>query len=181
MTNYFPFFLQLRVVTGQLFLPELVVFKTMLWLKGFTLGFPGSNTQSFMIFVQDQEKFPPLPDPKIYKWSILVWELCLGRTRVWFPKSTKVKLITCFLTNFFDEFFDEQSELFLVPWGFWRILLTNFLTNVFGKFFDEQRKFREKNLRFVDSGLVKTCDELDLRLWWQTRLQVWLISKQGPT
>ena len=27
-----------------------------------------------------------------------------------------------------------------------------------------QRKFREKNLRFVDSGLVKTCDELDLRL-----------------
>ena len=66
------FFLQLRVVTGQLFLPELVVFKTMLWLKGFTLGFPGSNTQSFMISAQDLEKFPPLPDPKIYKWSILV-------------------------------------------------------------------------------------------------------------
>ena len=25
----------------------------------------------------------------------------------------------------------------------------------------KQRKFREKNRRFVDSGIVKTCDELD--------------------
>ena len=70
--NYFLLSLQLKVVTGQLFLPELVAFKTMLWLKGFTLGFPGSNIQSFMISVQDLEKFPPLPDPKICKWLILV-------------------------------------------------------------------------------------------------------------
>ena len=110
LTNYFPFFLQLRVVTGQLFLPELVVFKTTLWLKGFTLRFPGSNIQSFMISVQDLEKFPPLPDPKICKWSTLVWEFCPDRTRVWFPKSTKVKLITCFHDSWiYDSSFTKFS------------------------------------------------------------------------
>ena len=113
MKYFVSLFLQLRVVTGQLFLPELVVFKTTLWLKGFTLGFPGSNIQSFMISVQDLEKFPPLQDPKICKWSILVWEFCPGRTLVWFPKSTKVKLITCFHDSWIYDFF---SRNFLCYW-----------------------------------------------------------------
>ena len=117
MTNHFPFFLQLKVVTGQLFLPELVAFKTTLWLKGFTLGFPGSNIQSFTISVQDLEKFLPLPDQKICKWLILVWEYCPDQMLAWFPKSTKVKLITCFhdfwIYDFFSRFF-LQGRSFLL-------------------------------------------------------------------
>ena len=108
--DHFPFFLQLKVVTGQLFLPELVAFKTMLWLKGFTLGFPGSNIQSFMISVQDLEKFPPLPDPKICKWLILVWEYCPDQMLAWFPKSTKVKLITWFHDSWIYDFFSCSSQ-----------------------------------------------------------------------
>ena len=105
------------MVTGQLFLPELVVFNPKLWLKGFTLGFPGSNIQSFMISVQDLEKFLPLLDPKICKWLILVWEFCPDRTLVWFPKSTKVKLITCFHDSWIYEF---CSRFFFKLLTFWK-------------------------------------------------------------